>query len=102
MNDLSIYIIYGIGIIFFAGIFGLLYIHYFIKIPSLMIGGQRPSFWASLVSPFAQQKDSNAFLNMTIKSQDSYLQYVLKIERCIIYTLMVMAVGLIVLMLFID
>ena len=102
MNPSVKIILYFIGTGALTAIFGLLYIHYFIKIPSLLEGGQRPSFWASLISGWGQSKDSNNFLDLATKSQDSYLHNALKVERFFIYLFMITAVCMILLLLFMN
>ena len=102
MHDVFKLILDCIGIIGFTAIIGLLYIHFFIKIPKLLEHGQRPTFWGSFFSPFAQRKDFSRFLDLSTKSQDSYFQYVLRIEKIFIYILITVAGCLILMMLFFD
>jgi hypothetical protein len=102
MNSVLNYIIYLIGISFITAIGGLIYIHFFIKIPLLLQNDQKPSFWASFVSPFSQHKDFVKSLDLTTQNQDSYFQKVLKTEKLFIYLLGCSIIGFILLLVFMD
>ena len=81
MNGILDYLMYLIKIGFVTSFGGLIFIHYFIKIPNLLNAGERPSFWESLISQFAQHKDSKKFLDLAVQKKDSNLLLALKAER---------------------
>ena len=96
------FVLYFIEICGAISICGLIYIHFFIKVPSLASKGEKPSFWSSIISNLPQYKDSRAFTDLATETNDSYLQNVLKVERIFIYLLAFSAVCSIIVIVLVD
>jgi hypothetical protein len=93
MNGMFDYLVYFVEIGVVTSFGGLIFIHFFIKIPSLLSAGEKPSFWVSFISQFAQHKDAKRFVDLAVQKQDSNLLLALKAERFFAYLLVLSVIA---------